>query len=105
MVTQPDANSTESSAHTVQRVLEGGLARDTVAVRVAVLRLLAGGEPERQAAAELHADSQLPVDAAVETELTSLSNAEVRHHFRVTPNLGSRFQREFLVDGQVVGEG
>src|ERR1700729_3288936 len=105
MSSQPDAHSTKPGPHTVQRVFEGGLAGYPVAVRVAALRLLARGHPNRQAGTKVHADDQLPVDSAVEPEPTAFSNGEVRHDFRVTPDLGSRFQRECLIDGQVVDEG
>ena len=71
MIAQPDTHSTESIAHTVQGVLEGGLAGDPVAVRVAALRLLARGQPNRQPAAKVHADHQLAVDGAVESELAA----------------------------------
>src|ERR1700733_7161495 len=105
MIAQPYVGSTEPCAHTVQRVFEGGLAGYPVAVRVAALRLLARGQPNRQAGTKVHADHQLPVDAAVEPEPTAFSNGEVRHDFRVAPDLGAGFQRERLVDGQVMDEG
>src|SRR4030088_745934 len=105
MIAQPDAHAAKPGPHTVQRVLKGGLAGNPVAVRVAALRLLAWGEPNRQTRTKVHADHQLSVYHAVEPERAALSNGEVRHDFRVAPDLRSRLQRERLVDGQVVDEG
>jgi len=104
VVAEPDANSAKSSAHTVQRVFEAGLAGDPVAVRVAALRLLARGQPDRETRRK-----SMPITVAHRQRSRSRTerrrNGEVRHDFWVAPDRGSRFQRESLVDGQVVDEG
>src|SRR5689334_15031889 len=105
MITQPDASSAESSAYTVERVFKVRLAGDAVTMRIAALLLVARGQPDGQATPKIDAQRELPVDVKVETELTAVSNGEVRHHLRVAPDLGSGFQCERLVDGQVVDEG
>src|SRR5581483_9740994 len=73
VVTQSNPHSTQTGVHIVQRVFEGGLTGDAVAVRIAALLLAAWAQPEGQAAAKFHADHQLTVHGAIEAELTAFS--------------------------------
>src|SRR5689334_9091891 len=104
MIAQSHSYTTGSVAHTGHRHLERGLARDSVAMRIAALRLITWRQRKRQTTTEFHADHELTVDVQVEAELAAVANREVGHDLRIAPDRRSGFEGELLVDREVVDE-
>ena len=116
MVTQPHHDPAEPVPHPGHHHLPRRLPGDSVQIGIRRMHLLASGQRRghRQAGAEVHPDSELPVDRDVEAERPAVpdscwiirsANGELRHHLRVTPDRAPGFQSEGLVHRQMVHEG